>query len=319
MEENIVIKRMDKENIIYKKKVFVVIVAYNGKQWYDRCFASLRNSEMPIQNIVIDNASTDDTVDYIENNYPEFILIKSSVNLGFGKANNLGIKYALENGADYILLLNQDAWIVRNNTIEELIKIHLENTKYGILSPIHVNVSEKNIEKLLLNRLDDFRTTDSLLFDDMYFDRLSDVYETKYVNAASWFIPRETVEKIGGFDPIFFHYGEDDNYLSRVFYHGYKVGVCPRLRVVHDNDRPRLLYDNREEEVLLYIKYTDVRCNLDLRKELMISLLKMLSNCLKFRFNRAKTWKRQLIFLKTNYISLKESTSLNRLKAANWL
>lgn len=309
---------MDKETKVLMKKVFAVIVSYNGRRWHDRCFPSLCDSEVPIETIVVDNGSADDTIDYIENNYPEFILIKSSINLGFGQANNLGIKYALDNGADYILLLNQDAWI-KTDTIGGLIDIHKNNPQYGMLSPIHLNADETNIEKLLLNRLDDFRVTDARLFDDMYFDRLSDVYETKYVNAASWFIPRETIEKIGGFDPIFFHYGEDDNYLNRVIYHGYKVGICPRLKIVHDNDRPRPLYDAREQEVLLYIKYTNVNTNYNYRNELLNSFQKMLTNWLKLRFKRANTWKYELRFLMTNSKALKESTRRNRLKAANWL
>ncbi len=300
------------------KKVFVIIVTYKGQLWYDHCFSSLRSSEVPIQIVVVDNASKDGTVKYIKDIYPEIHLIASDKNLGFGKANNLGIKYALDNGADYILLLNQDAWI-KTDTIGGLINIHKNNPQYGILSPIHLNADETNIEKLLLNRLDDFRVTDSRLFDDMYFDRLSDVYETKYVNAASWFIPRETIEKIGGFDPIFFHYGEDDNYLNRVFYHGYKVGICPRLKIVHDNDRPRPLYDAREQEVLLYIKYSNVNINYNYRNELLNSFQKMLTNWLKFRFKRANTWKYELRFLMTNSKALKKSTSQNQLKAANWL
>ncbi|MDD4427522.1 MAG: glycosyltransferase family 2 protein [Paludibacter sp.] len=300
------------------KKVFVIIVTYKGQLWYDHCFTSLRYSVTPVQTVVVDNASKDGTVKYIKDIYPEIHLIASDKNLGFGQANNKGIRYALDNGADYILLLNQDAWI-KTDTIGKLIDIHVNNPQYGILSPIHLNADETNIEKLLLNRLDDFRVTDARLFDDMYFDRLSDVYETKYVNAASWFMPRETIEKIGGFDPIFFHYGEDDNYLNRVFYHGYKVGICPRLKIVHDNDRPRPLYDDREQEVLLYIKYTNVNTNYNYRNELLNSFQKMLTNWLKLRFKRANTWKYQLRFLMTNNKALKESSRRNRLKAANWL
>ena len=300
------------------KKVFVIIVTYKGQLWYDHCFTSLRYSVTPVQTVVVDNASKDGTVKYIKDIYPEIHLIASDKNLGFGQANNKGIRYALDNGADYILLLNQDAWI-KTDTIGKLIDIHVNNPQYGILSPIHLNADEANVEKLLLNRLDDFRVTDARLFDDMYFDRLSDVYETKYVNAASWFIPRETIEKIGGFDPIFFHYGEDDNYLNRVFYHGYKVGICPRLKIVHDNDRPRPLYDAREQEVLLYIKYTNVNTNYNYRNELLNSFQKMVTNWLKLRFKRANTWKNQFRFLMTNSKALKESTRRNRLKAANWL
>ena len=90
-------------------KLFVIIVTYKGKQWYDRCFTSLRESTLPVQTIVVDNASNDGSVEYIKEHYPEIHLIESEENLGFGKGNNLAIRYAYEHGCDYVFLLNQDA------------------------------------------------------------------------------------------------------------------------------------------------------------------------------------------------------------------
>lgn len=72
-------------------KVFVIVVTYNGRKWYDRCFLSLRESQYPVTTIVIDNASSDDTVDYLTTNYPELIIFASSKNVGFGQANNMGM------------------------------------------------------------------------------------------------------------------------------------------------------------------------------------------------------------------------------------
>jgi len=91
-------------------KVSVIIVSYNFEQWIDRCLGSLRRSTSPISVIVVDNGSKDKTTQIIEKNYPEVHLIKTGANLGFGKANNIGIRYAMEQGADYFFLLNQDAW-----------------------------------------------------------------------------------------------------------------------------------------------------------------------------------------------------------------
>ena len=58
-------------------KIFAIIVTYKGQQWYDRCFTSLRNSSIPVQTIVVDNASDDGTVEYIRENFPEIHLIES--------------------------------------------------------------------------------------------------------------------------------------------------------------------------------------------------------------------------------------------------
>ena len=91
---------------IIDQKVFVIVVTYKGHRWYDRCFSSLRASTIPIQTIVIDNASNDGTIDYLKQNYPELIFVQSDENLGFGRANNLGMRYALDHGCDYVFLLN---------------------------------------------------------------------------------------------------------------------------------------------------------------------------------------------------------------------
>ncbi len=161
-------------------KVFVIVVTYNGKQWYDRCLGSLRQSEIPVQTVVIDNASNDGTVEYIRENYPEIHLIASNTNLGFGQGNNKGMRYALENDADYVFLLNQDAWI-EPDTISKLLFVHKENPQYGILSPMHVNADKTSIEKGLINYVADLKITDPQWICDLYFGQ-----STQVSLAARW-------------------------------------------------------------------------------------------------------------------------------------
>lgn len=213
-------------------KLFVIVVTYKGKQWYDRCFTSLRNSTLPVQTIVVDNASNDGTVEYIKEHYPEIILIESKENLGFGKGNNLALKYAYEHGCDYVFLLNQDAWLVQPNVIDQLVDIAKEHPEFGILSPMHLTADERAIN---MDYEFDPGTCSRTLFRDSYFQIIKDVYPTDYINAAAWLLPKKTIEMVGGFDPLFTLYGEDDDYLHRVRYHGLKIGLCPRLRIVHDH------------------------------------------------------------------------------------
>ena len=298
--------------------VFIVVVTYNGKQWYDRCFSSLRTSSLPLEVVVVDNASDDDTISYISNNYPEIYLIASDRNLGFGRGNNRGIKYSIDRGADYIFLLNQDAWI-EEDTIDKLVDIHQRNPQFGILSPVHVNVDKTGIEKLLLNRLCDFRVTDSSLWNDLFFKKLKDVYETKYVNAAAWFIPTKVVDVIGGFDPFFIHYGEDDNYLNRLFFHGYKVGICPNITIVHDADRSRIRYEDNEEDILWRIEYSNINRKFNFNRELLTALTKFITNNLKFNFKRSWFWGRKFVFLYKHKKELRISINTNRQKGRSWL
>jgi GT2 family glycosyltransferase len=214
-------------------KIIVIIVTYNGIKWYDKCFDSLRNSTIPLDTVVIDNASTDDTVNFIKENYPEIHLIESKENLGFGKANNLGFEYAIEKDADYVFLLNQDAWIM-SDTIEKLCNQMEKNPEYGILSPIHLNGTEKELDYYFSNYINAEDCPD-LISDFIAKGKAEDrIYPINFVNAALWLISRDCLNKIDGFCPLFPHYGEDNNYLHRLTYHKMKVGIYPHVFGVHD-------------------------------------------------------------------------------------
>lgn len=214
-------------------RLFVIIVTYKGQRWYDRCFGSLRQSTIPVQTIVVDNASNDGTVEYIKEHYPEIHLIDSKENLGFGRANNIAMRYALDQGCDYVFLLNQDAW-VEPETFERLIEIHQRHPEYGILGPVQVNAEKTKVLNGVVRFLVNPNNINVNMFSDLLMGNVEEVYRVAEINAAAWLLPRHTLETVGGFDPIFLHYGEDWNYLCRVLYHKMKVGLTPHLKVVHD-------------------------------------------------------------------------------------
>ena len=99
--------------------VYAIVVTYNGSQYIKKCIDSLVSSTINIKIVVVDNNSTDSTIEIINNNFNDIKMVELKTNIGFGKANNIGIKYAFENGADHFLLLNQDAYL-QNGTVEEL-------------------------------------------------------------------------------------------------------------------------------------------------------------------------------------------------------
>jgi len=221
-------------------KIFSIIVTYNAKRWLDRCFGSLISSSEKLDILVIDNASTDGTVEYLQKNYPDVMIFRQTENLGFGKANNIGIKYALEQGADYVFLLNQDAWI-EEKTIENLLKIcenplnlrHLR-ANIGIVAPMQIDGSGENLDLKFQQIYLTEENTQNFL-NDLYFNRLKPFYETTVVNAAAILISRDCIEKVGGFDTmLFYHYGEDWNYCQRVRYHGFQIVIAPKIKVFHD-------------------------------------------------------------------------------------
>lgn len=114
------------------KHTVIIIVTYNGMPWLEKCLTSCQDYSV----IVVDNCSTDGTVKFINTHFSKVKVLELSVNLGFGKANNLGIRKALEEEADSVFLLNQDAYL-DNDTISVLKEASKTNSKYGVLSPIH--------------------------------------------------------------------------------------------------------------------------------------------------------------------------------------
>lgn len=78
------------------------------------------------------------------------------------------------------------------------------------------------------------------LLDDLYLNKGKEVIPVLRVMAAHWFITRECLCTIGGFSPTFHHYGEDDNFLHRMYYRGLMIGIVPSLKVVHDRENRKM-------------------------------------------------------------------------------
>ena len=304
-----------------QSRLFVIIVSYKGHQWYERCFTSLRNSEYPVQTIVIDNASNDGTVEYIREHFPEIHLIESKENLGFGRANNIGMRYALDHGCDYVFLLNQDAW-VESDTIGELVRVAEKYPDYGLLGPVQVNKERTRVLNGVIQFLINPDNVNHKLFSDLILGSVDEIYPVAEINAAAWLLPKKTLETIGGFDPIFLHYGEDWNYLSRVLYHGLKVGLVPHVQVVHDcEDRVEqkkgysATFDKwllQRATDLLYPNNHPIKMMKNYRKQAIVKLLTLHKQTFVENWNAYN-------FIRRKMKNILLSRSENAQKKANWL
>lgn len=232
--------------------IYSIVVTYNASKWLDKCFGSLVNSTVSTRILVIDNKSTDGTPDQIRSKFPSVEIIETGQNLGFGKANNIGLRRALDENADYVFLLNQDAW-VEADTIEKLVSA--QKPDYAILSPVHLNGQGDALDFGFATYLVNSLTPN--LISDIYLNRVRPLYEIKYANAAAWLLNMKCVEIVGGFDPSFFMYGEDDNYMLRVKYYGFKIGICLSAKIYHDrqfrdNKKWDGLYDNKKSLMIFF-------------------------------------------------------------------
>lgn len=216
-------------------KTAVIIVTYNGSKWIEKCLNSLKESICPVNTIIIDNKSQDETCKIVLEKFPEVKLIESKENLGFGKANNLGIKMALDLECDYFFLLNQDAF-VESNTISNLVSASKNNPDYGIISPIHCVWEKDQLDEAFANYVS-VKNNPLFLSHFVLNKDKKEIYSIPFVAASGWLLTKKCIETVGGFDPIFFYLGEDVNYCQRVLYHDLKIGVVPNAIFYHDTKR----------------------------------------------------------------------------------
>ena len=208
-------------------KIFTIIVTYNGQRWIDFCLGSLRRSTITTTPIVIDNCSVDNTLPYIREKYPEVVILEQTENLGFGQANNVGLRYALVHQADYVLLLNQDA-AIEPNMLERCIA---QSDGVSLLSPVHMNGDGTRVD---CNFKKNTLITCNALINDIFTNQLKRSYVSEKICAACWLLPTSIIKKIGGFNPLFFHYAEDDNYFHRLVYHKINARIVPQAKMYHN-------------------------------------------------------------------------------------
>ena len=231
-----------------KKKILSIVVTYNAENWLDSCLKSLQNSDLANDIVVVDNASSDKTLDLIKENYPQVLLFAQKENLGFGKANNIGFEYALKHGYEYIFLLNQDAAVLPE-TLQQLVDCHQKNKDYGIISPMQY-FAKNQLDRYFSSYLEKHLSPAELSEINGTGNTQKDIYFIPYVNAAIWLVSRECLLEVGPFDPDFEHYGEDDEYMQRVLFFKYKIGICPKAIGFHYRKQAESLKQDLKGEAL---------------------------------------------------------------------
>ena len=157
-------------------------------------------------------------------------------------------------------------------------------------------------------------------------DALSDYYTLDFVNAAGWGISRKTIEDIGGFDPLFFHYGEDSNYAQRLKYHHKKLAMIPSSIMYHDREQHgnEKVFNKKRVMATLLREYADVN---KVGKRVKLSRIKLqlwlirdiVYNLVKFKFDAALD---MLIGFREFYtikVEIGKSLKENMTIKANWL
>jgi N-acetylglucosaminyl-diphospho-decaprenol L-rhamnosyltransferase len=219
----------------------IVLINYNGSIFLNECLNSIQKmtNHCHYEAIVVDNCSTDDSTKIIKDKFPSFQLICSQTNLGFGKANNLAVKYSQ---GKYLLFLNTDT-ILTENTVKILSdyldrhedvgaigsRVVFEDSSYQLSAGKLPSIGIELIDKIRYAL--DRRWHSSI--SDFYSKQHSQVAEVGWVTGACLMMRRDLFDRIGGFDEKFFMYFEDKDLCKRVREAGFKVIYYPHTSIIH--------------------------------------------------------------------------------------
>ena len=241
----------------------IIIVNYNVKEFLQNLLHSAEKASSRISKeiIVIDNASDDGSVDIIKQKFPTVKLVENKNNIGFGSANNQGLKIAQ---GKYILFINPDC-IVSENTFDKMISFFNEHPDCGLAGCKILN-SDGSLQLACRRSFPGPWTSftkvtglSNLFPGTRIFARYNLTYldenrthEVDAVSGSFMMIKRDAYEKVGGFDDQFFMYGEDLDLCYRVQKAGFKVYYVPDTQIIHykgestkrsNLDETKLFYD----------------------------------------------------------------------------
>jgi len=261
--------------------VSIIMLNYNGKAFLEACLSSIFKIRYPRSSyeiILVDNASSDGSVEYIRKNFPLIRLLALNKNYGFTEGNNKGAKLAQ---GDFIVFLNNDT-IVDENWLNELAKVALSDSKIGICGSKIMSMKDPNVTQ----------------YNGRHFHVLGGVmpgafhpYKNEFgkefnivgsVQGSSFLVRKNVFKSIGGFDKDYFLYSDEVDICYRAWISGYYVAYATNSIVYHygsgttgalNSNRSGILYDRLKSPLHVYYgtrnSILNVLKNLELRNMLL--------------------------------------------------
>lgn len=266
-------------------EVSIVIVSWNTKQLLVECIESIsvENAAFPIEVIVVDNASTDGSAEEIAERFPWVRLIRNESNLGFAKANNIGIRSATGN---YVCLINSDVKL-RQGCLVELHRFLEGHPAVGIAGPrilypdLTMQMSCKSFPSLWnsfcaavgLDKL--FPKSKLFSGDHMAFFGHDTTRPVDVLAGVFWMVRRGALEQIGLLDESFFFYGEDVDWCKRFWESGWEVVFYPDAEAIHhlgssSSNAPVKYYIEQRKAKLSYWRKHHSRVNCGVLKLIIL-------------------------------------------------
>ncbi len=214
-----------------KPLVTIIVLNWNGKKWLAKCLPTLRKIKYtPLEIIVVNNGSTDESADFLKTKFPEVKVIEIKQNVGYARANNIGVRQAR---GKYILLMNNDT-TATPSFVDPLVEVMEEDDSIGIVQP----QIRSMIHPKLLDSVGSFFTFTGFLY---HYGYMKPHVQKKYnhklyaysIKGACFLIRRDDFINLGGFDEDFVCYVEETDLCHRMWLSGKKVMYLPTSVMYH--------------------------------------------------------------------------------------
>ncbi len=256
--------------------VSIILVNYNTKDFTLQCINSIlsHSKEVDFEIIVVDNNSSDQSVEAIKKEFKDVIIIKNNENKGFGAANNIGINYS---NKKYVFLLNTDTELISNTLLELFNRMESEQCEHILCAGVNIIYPDFEPQESYGNYPSlkgIFLGMSGLkVFFNKYYNRhlatgkicdFNEVKEVDHIVGVAMFINRQKlVNQVGLFDEDFFLYFEETELCYRIIKNNFRICLFPDLKIIHHLSKSMSSNLNKhiyfERSRYLYFKKTGMK------------------------------------------------------------
>ncbi len=242
-------------------KVITVILNTNRRDDTLACLASLAKSTYPNRHtIVLDNASTDGSVAAIRQAFPAVEIIELQENLGYAGNNNVGIRAAMAQNADWVFVLNEDT-ILAPNCLSELVAVGESSPQIGIVGPMVYHHNEPNVIQSAGGRLNRRWEGSHIAQNQPDTGQFVAPHRVDWISGCAILVRRAVIEQVGMIDERFFYYWEETEWCVRAAAAGWEIWHMPAAKLWHKGvqrdyqPKPSVTYYSTRNRLLLLAKH----------------------------------------------------------------
>lgn len=242
-------------------RVVSVVLNTNRRDDTCACLASLRaNTYADHEIVVLDNGSTDGSVEAIRARFPETEIIRLGENRGYTGNNNIGIRAALDRGADWVFVLNEDV-VLAPDCLTQLLAVAVSDPRIGILGPMVYHHDEPGVIQSAGGRLGRYWISSHFGQNERDRGQFREPRSVEWISGCAILVRRALIEQVGMFDERFFIYWDETDWCVRASRVGWRIVHVPAARVWHKGvqrdyrPRPSVTYYSTRNRFLMLSKH----------------------------------------------------------------